>query len=90
MHKESGITRSTLIDLNPDELTCYLFVVNIDGCNGSCNTLDDFDKLLMTHDKNVNTSETVPTSTNKPDYCLIYTILLVFMCLLLLIIIDIN
>ena len=39
------MTRPTFIDLNPDEcnqvLCYYPFMVNLDRCNGSCNTLDD-------------------------------------------------
>ena len=38
------MTRPTLIDSNPDEykqeLRCYPFMVNLNKCNGSCNTLD--------------------------------------------------
>ena len=30
--------RSFFIDLNPDELKCYLFMVTLDKCNGSRNT----------------------------------------------------
>ena len=37
----------------------------------------------MMCDEVVNTSETVSTSINKPNYCLIYTILLVVMCWLI-------
>ena len=37
--------RPTLIGLNSDEhnqgFRCYPFKVNLDRCNGSCNTLDD-------------------------------------------------
>ena len=33
-------TRHTLFDLNPDELSSYQFLVSLDRCNGSCNTLD--------------------------------------------------
>ena len=39
------MTRRTLIDSNPDEynqrLHYYPFMVNLDRCNESCNTLDD-------------------------------------------------
>ena len=31
----------TLINLNPNELHYYIFMVSLDRCNGSCNTLDD-------------------------------------------------
>ena len=39
------MTRPAPIDLNSDEynqeLRYYPFMVNLDRCNGSCNTLDD-------------------------------------------------
>ena len=39
------MTQSTFINLRPNEycqeLRHYLFVVNLEGCAGSCNTLDD-------------------------------------------------
>ena len=39
------MTRPTFIDLNPNKykigLHYYPFMVNLDRCNGSCNTLDD-------------------------------------------------
>ena len=39
------MTRTTLIDFNPDEnsqgLRYYPFMVNLDRCTESCNTLDD-------------------------------------------------
>ena len=39
------MTRPTIIDLNPGKhnqgLRQYPFMVNLDRCDGSCNTLDD-------------------------------------------------
>ena len=39
------MARPTLIDVNPDKckqgLHYYPFIINLDRCNGSCNTLDD-------------------------------------------------
>ena len=36
---EPCIVRHTLIDLNPVELKCYLLIISIDNCTGSCNVL---------------------------------------------------
>ena len=33
------MVRPTLIGLNPVELKCYSFVINLDKCTGSCNVL---------------------------------------------------
>ena len=46
------MARPTLIDLHPDEYSqelCYCPVmVNLNRCNGSCNTLDDpFDRICI-------------------------------------------
>ena len=50
MKNQSFITRPTLIDLNPDEynqgLCYYPFLVSLDRCNGSCNTLDDLSSKI--------------------------------------------
>ena len=35
------MTRPTLIDLNPTELVYYPFIVSLNRCNGSCNTVGD-------------------------------------------------
>ena len=32
--------RPTLIDLNPVELNYYLFMISLDKCSGSCNSVD--------------------------------------------------
>ena len=36
---EPCIVRPTLVDLNPVELKYYPFMISLDKCNGSCNTL---------------------------------------------------
>ena len=45
LRNQKCITQSTLINLYPNEysqkLRYYLFLVNLDRCAGSCNTLDD-------------------------------------------------
>ena len=45
LNNQPCMTRSTLIDLNPDEynqgLGYYTFTVKLDRCNGSFNTFDD-------------------------------------------------
>ena len=33
--------RPTVIDLNPFQLDYYPFMIIVDKCNGSCNTVDD-------------------------------------------------
>ena len=44
LENQSCMTRTTLIDLNPDEynhgLRYYPFIVNVDRCNVICNTFD--------------------------------------------------
>ena len=34
------MARSTIIDLNSVELNCYLLMISLDKCNGSCNVVD--------------------------------------------------
>ena len=52
------MTRPTLIDLNPDECNqgwCYYpFLVNLDKCNASCNTLDDTSGRILVPNKTEN------------------------------------
>ena len=33
--------RPTFIDLNPDKLHYYPFIISINSCNGSCNSIED-------------------------------------------------
>ena len=41
LSNESCIDSPTLIKLNPIELKYYSFMIILDKCNGSCNTIDD-------------------------------------------------
>ena len=45
LNNKPCMTRPTLINLNPDEynqvLHYYPFILDLDRCNGSCNSLDD-------------------------------------------------
>ena len=40
LNNDSCIARPTLIDLNPVEPSCYLFMVSLDECNGIGNFAD--------------------------------------------------
>ena len=40
LNDEPCLVRPNLIDLNPNELYYYPFMVSLDRCDGSCNTLD--------------------------------------------------
>ena len=42
LNNEQYRTSLTLIDLNPTELKYYPFMINLDKCNGSCNSVDDY------------------------------------------------
>ena len=67
INNEPCTTRSTLIDINLDEynqeLRCYSFIVNLDICNGSCNTLDELSGriyvLSKTEDVNLSVFNTI-------------------------------
>ena len=39
LNNEQCETRSALFDLNSVELNCYPFIINVDKCNKTCNTL---------------------------------------------------
>ena len=39
LNDEPCMIRPTLIDLNPVEIKYYAFMISLDECNGSCNTL---------------------------------------------------
>ena len=45
LNQQPCVTRPTIIDLNPDEhnqgFCYYTFMIKLDTCNGSCNTLND-------------------------------------------------
>ena len=67
------MTRPTLIDLNPDEnnqgLRYYQFIVNLDRCNGICNTPDEPSSRMRiankTEDINLNVFNII-TKKNEP------------------------
>ena len=50
------MTRSTLIDLIHVELNYYSFMISIDKCNGSCNSVDDLfmERCIQRETKDVN------------------------------------
>ena len=39
LNDETCMVRPTVTDLNPIGLKCYLFMIRLDKCNGSCNVL---------------------------------------------------
>ena len=41
LNNEPCLAKPNLSDLNPNKLHYYTFIVSLDRCNGSCNTLDD-------------------------------------------------
>ena len=41
------LTRLIVTDLNPDELSCYPFMVSLDKCDGSCIYLDDISAITF-------------------------------------------
>ena len=41
MNNRLCMVRQALIDLNPDELYHYPFIINMNRCNGPCNTAED-------------------------------------------------
>ena len=41
----------TRIDLNPNKLGYYPFMVNLGRCNGSCNTLNDLSSRIYVPNK---------------------------------------
>lgn len=41
INKQQYIIKPTLIDLNVDQRHCYLFIINMNMCDGRCNTIDD-------------------------------------------------
>ena len=48
MNNQSCMVRSTLIDLNSDELYCYPFIICLDSCDNSCYTGEDpFDRICV-------------------------------------------
>ena len=55
LNNEQGLARPTL-DLNSDELHYYPFIISLNRCNGSCNTLDDLWSRICAADKAEDTS----------------------------------
>ena len=45
------MARPTRIDLNLNELCYYAYMVSLDRCNGSCNTLKDQSDILYALNK---------------------------------------
>lgn len=41
LNNQPCIARTTLIDENPDELPYHPFVISVNKCGGSCDTIDD-------------------------------------------------
>ena len=41
MNNHPCMVRPTLIDLNPDEIYCHLFIISMSRCYGNCNTVKD-------------------------------------------------
>ena len=41
------MVRPTLIDLNPVDLKYYLFMITLDKCTGSCNSIDDLSMRIF-------------------------------------------
>ena len=56
LNNEPCMTRSTLIDLIHVELNYYSFMISIDKCNGSCNSVDDLfmERCIQRETKDVN------------------------------------
>ena len=50
------MVKTTLIDLNPIELSCYLFVISVDKCSGSCISVDDLSTkiCILSKPKDIN------------------------------------
>lgn len=46
MNNKSCMVRPTLIDMNPDELFYYPFIISLDRCDGSCKAVKDPSVIL--------------------------------------------
>ena len=51
MNNQKCLVRSTLTDLNSDEILYYPFINSIDRCDGSCNTVEDSFGRTCVHNK---------------------------------------
>ena len=47
LNNEPFMIRPTLTDLNPTDLNHFLFMVSLDKCNISCNTVNDLSKKFV-------------------------------------------
>ena len=45
------MVRFFLIDLNPIEIKYYLFMISLDKCSGSCNTVNDLSRKTCVPNK---------------------------------------
>ena len=58
LNNEPCLSRLTLTDFTNSNLNCYLFMVSLDRCNGSFNTLHDLSRIICfpnkTEDVNLN------------------------------------
>ena len=51
LNNEPRTIRPTLIDLNPIELNYYQFMIRLDECSGSCNSVVDFSTKIWVPSK---------------------------------------
>ena len=49
LHTRPWLVRLTATDLNPDELSYYPFVVSLDRCSETFNTVDNLSDRLYAH-----------------------------------------
>ena len=54
LNNEQCKIKPALIDLNPAELKYYPYTINLDKCNGSCNTLSEISDRICAPDKTEN------------------------------------
>ena len=50
------MVRSFLIELNPVKLKNYSFMISLDKCSGSCNSVDDLSRRMCVSSKTKNVS----------------------------------
>ena len=51
LNNEQCKTRPALTDLNPVELNYYLFMIGLDKCSGSCDTLTEISARICVPNK---------------------------------------
>ena len=51
LNNEPCMARSTFIDLNPVELKYYPFMISLDICSGSCNSVHDLSTKICVKNK---------------------------------------